>query len=358
MASQVMDKTYRKALALDPSKFITDLVLSQHNILADVHKLSCPQAAHLTAKLYKLNIHGPGDFFKAHLDTPRGQDMMGSLVICLPHAFTGGELVVEHLGHKVSYAWGGQEQQDQDNSNVHWAFFYSDVQHEILPVISGHRITLTYNVFATPANEPPMQSVNLATNSFGQALTKALAKEDFLPNGGALGFSCHHLYPHTSEGFGDMMLKGVDAVIMTTAKQLGLDSCIEPVWKSSAGFCMAEEYEEEEGVSCGCQQCALAAGKVPASYAIGGKLQAAATHDYLDSEGMMSDGAAERLPKDYTARNVHSVKWVQKDFKFALALCGLAWGNEASLSAMYSAAAIIVKVPPAATRLADGSAAA
>jgi hypothetical protein len=32
---------------------------------------------------------GPGGKFKAHVDTPRGATQFGSLVVCLPHSFTG-----------------------------------------------------------------------------------------------------------------------------------------------------------------------------------------------------------------------------------------------------------------------------
>jgi hypothetical protein len=46
-------------------------------------------AASVKAELYKLNIMRLGDFFKSHVDTPRGPDRFGSLVICLPHEFTG-----------------------------------------------------------------------------------------------------------------------------------------------------------------------------------------------------------------------------------------------------------------------------
>jgi hypothetical protein len=55
----------------------------------EVRTLLQPGARKVKAELYKLNIYGPGDFFKSHVDTPRGPDMFGSLVICLPTDFTG-----------------------------------------------------------------------------------------------------------------------------------------------------------------------------------------------------------------------------------------------------------------------------
>ena len=49
----------------------------------------------------QLNVYAEGDFFKAHIDTPHGTDMLGSLVVCLPCAHTGGALLVKHLGQEV-----------------------------------------------------------------------------------------------------------------------------------------------------------------------------------------------------------------------------------------------------------------
>jgi hypothetical protein len=34
-----------------------------------------------------------------------------------------------------------------NNSDILWAAFYSDCEHEVLQVTSGHRITLTYNLY-------------------------------------------------------------------------------------------------------------------------------------------------------------------------------------------------------------------
>ncbi|KAJ6550250.1 hypothetical protein B0H19DRAFT_1074112 [Mycena capillaripes] len=46
----------------------------------------------LRAELYKLNVYGPGSFFKGHKDTPRGETMISSLVVIFPTAHTGGAL--------------------------------------------------------------------------------------------------------------------------------------------------------------------------------------------------------------------------------------------------------------------------
>lgn len=64
--------------------------------------------------------------------------MFGTLIICLPSAHTGGEVVVQHCGKQRTYATSVHAQ-----SYICW---YSDVTHEVRPVTSGYRWVLTYNL--------------------------------------------------------------------------------------------------------------------------------------------------------------------------------------------------------------------
>lgn len=61
---------------------------------------------HLRAHLYKLNIYPTGGFFKAHQDTPKDYSHIGSLVICLPSKFEGGQLAVKSRdGRNKTFDW-------------------------------------------------------------------------------------------------------------------------------------------------------------------------------------------------------------------------------------------------------------
>ena len=97
----------------------------------------------------------------------------------------------------MTYDWGSSPQPQPQA--VHWAFLFSDVQHEVQPVTKGHRLTLTYHIHASPAEQPPQPSLSLTAMPLGQALHRALKDLDFLPQGGKLGFACRHLYPHTGD---------------------------------------------------------------------------------------------------------------------------------------------------------------
>lgn len=66
--------------------------------------------------------------------------MFGTLVICLPSMHQGGEVVLKHCGEKKVFRTSEVSQS--------FASWYSDVSqsHEVLPVTSGFRWVLTYNL--------------------------------------------------------------------------------------------------------------------------------------------------------------------------------------------------------------------
>ena len=168
-----------------------------------------------------LNVYSTGGHFKSHVGTPRSADMFGSLVVCLPSKFTGGALVTQHQDRQVTFDW----------SSTQWAAFYSDVKHEVLPVTSGHRITLTYNLYHAPAATPLSSALNVTTHPFYQELKAALQNPHFMRKGGTLGFFCQHEYTGIStdlEGFSPF-LKREDALVHKIAKSFGLSLSLKPV---------------------------------------------------------------------------------------------------------------------------------
>lgn len=100
--------------------------------------LGFPVAARLRADLHSMLVYEPGQFFAAHQDSEKTDDMIGSLVVMLPSKCTGGDLVIEHRGQSVRYRGSA--------SSLAFVAFYSDTRHEVLPVERGYRIVLTYNL--------------------------------------------------------------------------------------------------------------------------------------------------------------------------------------------------------------------
>ena len=46
------------------------------------------------------------------VDTPRSENMFGSLVVALPHTFTGGALIVKHDKAKVKFCLGSESEKN------------------------------------------------------------------------------------------------------------------------------------------------------------------------------------------------------------------------------------------------------
>ena len=111
------------------------------NVLSKVKTgLGCDDAI-VTAELYKLLVYDRGGFFLAHRDTEKADGMFGTLVLTLPSEYRGGELRISHAGREVTLA-----SEATDPSELSYAAFYADCQHEVLPVRHGNRVCLIYNL--------------------------------------------------------------------------------------------------------------------------------------------------------------------------------------------------------------------
>ena len=185
----VVDKNYRNAFKLEPDNFTTSFQICSTPILQEIQSI-VPTVVGLRAELYKLNIYARGGFFKAHVDTPRSEKMFGSLVVCLPTQFTGGELIVRHHKEEIKYDWSSTA--SDTSSTLHWAAFFSDVEHEVLPVSEGYRVTLTYNLsYQSKASD---STFGVKTCSFYKLLQATLSNPVFMHDGGVLGFNSHYSY--------------------------------------------------------------------------------------------------------------------------------------------------------------------
>ena len=278
---RVYDESYRLAREILPECFQLnfDPMHESNEILSNVATVC---RVHVRSELYKVNSYGPGGLFRAHKDTPREPNHIGTLVIVLPTIFEGGEFVLRHGPTEHLLDWT-VEGRGEHADELHWVFFYSDVEHEIKPVKSGYRLTISYNVYGVPRpyldNEPrahewlereyyadeeydlygtgkmpesppdyqdpehdaykaALEKVDLAweLNPIFGGLLDAFKNKSFLPNGGRLAFGLDHEY-----GFGghrrplrrfDWCLKGRDAALFAAVKALGLSYELKAVYKS------------------------------------------------------------------------------------------------------------------------------
>ena len=95
----------------------------------------------VVADLYKLLVYDPGSFFVNHRDTEKAAGMFATLIIVLPSIYTGGALLVRHRDREARL-----ELSCPEPSQVTFAAFYADCVHEVLPITSGYRLALVYNL--------------------------------------------------------------------------------------------------------------------------------------------------------------------------------------------------------------------
>jgi hypothetical protein len=250
-----MDETYRKTAKMDPDLFFTplgyahtdlvkivrDCLLDGTNSLRKLTERSSSTSSTYTVRAspYPLltwqspSCHpGIGAFFMPHVDTPCGEKMFGSLVLVFPTPHEGGALLVRHRGTEWTFD-SAAELSAAPPSSIGYAAFFSDVEHEVAPVLSGHRITLTYNLYfddeecaaSVPEPAPPLQAERERNIC---AAFKALVENPiFLPNGGILGFGLRHVY-HFKEDIEHVydLFNGNDAALYRAVRSLGFEAVL------------------------------------------------------------------------------------------------------------------------------------
>ncbi len=103
--------------------------------------------------LYKLLVYEKGSFFTPHRDTEKIPNMFATMVINLPSAHEGGELIVSHGGETCEYSFGGEFKFQPE-----YATFYADCCHEVKPVSEGYRFSLVYNLAIEDRQRQPCLS--------------------------------------------------------------------------------------------------------------------------------------------------------------------------------------------------------
>ncbi|EFA85663.1 hypothetical protein PPL_00892 [Heterostelium album PN500] len=95
----------------------------------------------IEAELHKMLIYDKGSFYKPHKDSEIDERIFGTLVISLPSAHSGGYLILQHAGKRVTLSL-----ENHSLSTIKYAAFYSDIKHEVRKVFDGYRVCLVYNL--------------------------------------------------------------------------------------------------------------------------------------------------------------------------------------------------------------------
>lgn len=159
--------------------------------------------------------------------------MLGSLVIIFPTPHEGGSLLVSDGDQEWSFD-PGRELTTAHTPTIGYVALFNDIEHEIAPITSGHRVTLTYDLYHEvvgptlvkgPASGP--FSLPVYESTFQETLEALLENPEFLAYGGILGFGLRHVYQVGHEikhVYG--LLKASDAVLYRSFRALGFQPAL------------------------------------------------------------------------------------------------------------------------------------
>jgi 2OG-Fe(II) oxygenase superfamily len=278
---EAYDKTVRDGKQWPADAFTTNI---DPDLLKDVLRqiqVDLGLRVGIQAEPYSINMYEEGGLFESHKDTPRGKDMFGTLVLCLPSLFVGGALQVGMThGTTTSYfgkhldqsqipfeenlsgdpTWWRVDGAAESPVAIPWCAFFSDADHRVCPVRKGVRVALTYLLrrsdgaphadLAPRALEEEEDQLSALAAAF-QAIKANAFKPDV-----RVAFPCDHLYT-TSEVFADRgpdweaycdegtekylnrvspatagRLKGRDALVARAANRAGLQVFLLPFLSS------------------------------------------------------------------------------------------------------------------------------
>jgi hypothetical protein len=154
----LLDNHVRQAWQVDTARFLVDerwVNEALPKLVADVtQEFGIDPPCRVEAHLYKMLLYEEGGHFLRHKDTEKEEGMFGTLLVQLPAEHQGGELIVEHLQWKKQFAF------DKESAEKSFfSAFYADCDHILLPITSGYRLVLAYNLVCVNGMSLQLQDV-------------------------------------------------------------------------------------------------------------------------------------------------------------------------------------------------------
>ncbi|MCL2584909.1 MAG: 2OG-Fe(II) oxygenase, partial [Streptosporangiales bacterium] len=218
-------------------------------------RLGLPADVELDVDLHSLLVYEPDQFFVKHQDTEKTDDMIGTLVVTLPSAYTGGDLMIGRGEDWKAYRGS--------KNALSVVAFYADCQHEVLKLKSGYRITLTYNLMLRGDTSSRADSDAGAVGELGALLREHFSEPARTAWGSLkadrparLVYLLDHEY--TPRGLDWTRMKGADArrvpLLRAAAEAAGYEAILgladvrttHDAWPSDEEYEYPRYYDEDE----------------------------------------------------------------------------------------------------------------
>jgi hypothetical protein len=200
----------QQQIMVDEPRWLRMLVPALGQIRED---LGLSEGCTLEAALHNLLVYAPGQFFRPHQDSEKGDGMIGTLVVILPSRFSGGEMLVEHQGRTTVVRASEKE--------LTLVAFYADCHHQVRPVLQGFRVALTYNLYlrGEPKVAPPADQLNQLTEAVKSFLELQRPPEHH-GDGRPEQLVCLLDHEYTEHGLAWSRLKGADIVSAAALREV------------------------------------------------------------------------------------------------------------------------------------------
>ncbi|KAJ7116221.1 hypothetical protein C8R43DRAFT_960894 [Mycena crocata] len=182
-----------KVLKMNPAKFATRLDLVDSGLI-DVIAADILQGKNadgkksLRAEIRELNVYDSAYVAQPRTMSPRDESIVGSLIVVFPTAHEGGVLTVEHECTTWTFdaaAWVAATALAPTPA-IAYVALYGGIAHTIGPILSGHRVTLVYNLRLVDRATDVRSSDTTTDRMLEDNLRALLADPAFLPIGGYL----------------------------------------------------------------------------------------------------------------------------------------------------------------------------
>ena len=277
----------------------------------------------LSAQLTDVITYKKGDKFSRHKDTPRAEALIGTLVIGLPIAHTGGTFVVDDGRAPEKFDWS-----KPTANTLPWVALFSDVDHEIEAVKSGARVTLVYALHRT--DEPRSDTKAKARQELVRKAATALSRQAQWP----VMIPCgRHVIaePDAKQPLAIEVLRGADLEIAEALIAAGFRVEVRACMAAIPNYDAPQPWPATEGLFGLTRLKAVPPLDVFDALAdgVGGEIE-----DYILDEVMLEQCAI---------RNSAAAMVVHENAQWAVA--GMDFGNEGFDALLYSLAALEVSKP-------------